>query len=113
MVYSDGELSDEELTLEFAGVLRRAGPWGQHFPEPVFDDEFEVLESRTVGGSHLKMRVRRTGGSRVLDAIAFYFEGPEVQGEVDSPRRLVYTLDVNEYRGMRKPQLIVHHLLPG
>jgi single-stranded-DNA-specific exonuclease len=111
VVYSDGSLAEEELSLDFAGLLRRSGPWGQQFPEPLFDDEFDVLESRTVGNDHLKLRVRKKGGTRVMDAISFYHEGTSDHAAMEEGVRMVYKLDINEYQGLRKPQLIVQHLL--
>jgi single-stranded-DNA-specific exonuclease len=57
-VWSDGELARDEITRDLAEQLRLAGPWGQGFPEPVFDGEFEVLESRVVGETHLKLRLQ-------------------------------------------------------
>jgi len=113
VVYSDGGLTDEELSIDFAGLLRHSGPWGQQFPEPVFDDEFEVLESRTVGGDHLKLRVRKKEGGRIVDAISFYHEETVDRAGMARGVRMIYKLDVNEYRGARKPQLIVQHMLPS
>ena len=57
MIETDGEIASGEMTLESAEVLRYAGPWGQHFPEPVFDDEFDVLNWSIVGGKHLKCQL--------------------------------------------------------
>ncbi len=55
---SDGELAAGELTLDTAVALRDGGPWGQGFPEPLFDGEFEIVESRVVGQRHLKFWAR-------------------------------------------------------
>jgi single-stranded-DNA-specific exonuclease len=57
VIYSDGELRAEELCIDTARALRGAGPWGQGFPEPVFDGEFKVLDARIVGGKHMKLRL--------------------------------------------------------
>ncbi len=109
-LFSDGSLEDRNLDLSFAELLRSAGPWGQQFPEPVFDDEFEILQHFRIAQRHLKLRVRR--GRRVIDALAFnYFENddaPAPSGTV----RLAYRLDVNDYQGTRTPQLIIEHLQP-
>src|SRR5699024_7769042 len=103
-VYSDGELAAPEINLATAEALSQAGPWGQGFPEPVFDGIFTITQIRIVGGHQLKMQLR-LGGS-VVDAIAFN------HGEIKPACReahLVYRLDVNEYRGIRRVQLIVTH----
>lgn len=109
---SDGALNDDDLSIEFAELLRASGPWGQQFPEPVFDDQFELIEQRTVGHRHLKLRVRRSRGKRILDAIAFgYFDKHSAPPEAVL-LHLAYRLDVNEYRGVRAPQLLIEHIEP-
>ena len=40
-VMSDGEL--DTIDLELAEAIRAGGPWGQGFPEPTFDAEFDVI----------------------------------------------------------------------
>jgi single-stranded-DNA-specific exonuclease len=101
-------LPDKVLNLEFARRLREAGPWGAGFPEPVWSGNFEVVEQRTVGDKHLKLRVRPAEGGSVVDAIAFNQAGPAWRGVV----QLVYRLDVNEYRGFESAQLVVEQIAP-
>ena len=105
-VMTDGELSGRELGLGLAAELEGLGPWGQRFPEPLFDGLFEVLDRRVVGGAHLKMIVRALDGGEAVDAIAFNQGQPLSVGRV----RLAYRLDVNEYRGARSAQLVVEHI---
>jgi single-stranded-DNA-specific exonuclease len=106
-IYSDGELAEEELTLDTAQSLRTGGPWGQSFPEPVFDGLFEVLAQRVVGVRHLKLTVRPQQGKHCMDAIAF---NTAVLPADCSAVRMAYRLDVNEYRGVVSPQLVVDYL---
>ena len=103
---TDGALPGDALSLEFARDLRAAGPWGSGFPEPLWNGPFDVVEQRTVGENHLKMRVRPAGGGSTLDAIAFNQAGPAWRGVV----QLAYRLDVNEYRGIESPQLVVEQI---
>ena len=112
-VETDGELTSEEIALETAQALREGGPWGQAFPEPCFDGRFAVKNARVVGEKHLKMWVTSGDGARSFDAIAFNFKGadenpPLPAGDV----HLVYRLDINEYKGERRLQLLVDHVLP-
>lgn len=109
VLQSDGELSEQELDLELAEALRSGGPWGQGFPEPLFDGQFEVLEQRIVGEKHLKMRVRPAQGRRSLDAIAF-FQAEHADLVPGERVRLAYRLDVNEFRGVRSAQLMVTYV---
>ena len=106
-VITDGELAGEELTLELAQLLRDAGPWGQGFPEPLFDGVFEVAEQRVVGERHLKLRLS-TGG-RAVEAIAF---GQVPAGNLPAWKRVraAYRLDVNEFQGRRGLQLVIEYL---
>lgn len=112
---SDGELSPEEMTLATALELRDAGPWGQGFPEPAFDGAFVVKNARIVGERHLKLRVCPERSGEIYDAIAFRFIDAE-QGKQSLPEgrvHLAYRLDLNEYLGTRRLQLIVEHIGQG
>lgn len=109
-IQSDGELSADELRLEVAEMLRNADPWGQGFPEPLFDGEFEILKQRRLGEKHLKLTVRHPQGQQALDAIAFNIaEADRLTLENNTRAHLVYKLDVNDYRGQRSLQLIIEH----
>ncbi|MEE8092927.1 MAG: single-stranded-DNA-specific exonuclease RecJ [Gammaproteobacteria bacterium] len=59
-ILTDGELQVADITAEVATLLRDAGPWGQGFPEPLFEGRFELLRQRVVGDRHLKMTVKPT-----------------------------------------------------
>lgn len=107
-VVTDGALPDSSLTLAFARSLRDAGPWGSAFPEPLWSGNFSVVEQRTVGENHLKLRVRSASGGNVIDAIAFGQAGPVFRGTV----QLAYKVDVNEFRGIENPQLVVEQISP-
>ena len=107
-IVSDGALPDSALNLEFARKLREAGPWGAGFPEPLWNGDFEVVEQRTVGENHLKLRVRPADGGNTVDAIAFNQAGGAWRGYV----QLAYRLDVNEYRGFESAQLVVEQIAP-
>jgi single-stranded-DNA-specific exonuclease len=112
-VETDGELASDEIALETAHAVREGGPWGQAFPEPCFDGVFAVKNARVVGDKHLKMWVTSGDGARNFDAIAFNFKGAdETPALPEGDVRLVYRLDINEYKGERRLQLLVDHVLP-
>lgn len=106
-VMTDGELSADELALDTARMLRDAGPWGQAFPEPVFDGEFVILHQRLVAERHLKLVLALPEGSRELDAIAFNVDTDMWPDATVQRARMVYRLDVNRFRGQSRLQLIV------
>lgn len=107
-IVTDGPLPGAAINLKFARSLRDAGPWGSAFPEPMWCGDFNVVEQRTVGENHLKLRLRPAEGGDVVDAIAFNQAGPAYRGVV----QLAYKLDVNEYRGRETPQLVVEQITP-
>jgi len=111
-VYTDGALDSTCLSLEFASLLRDAGPWGQHFPEPVFHGEFAVVSTRVLGGKHVKLVLQIPGSAQIVDAIAFNQTRETLDTAVKGPAaaRLLYRLDINEYAGISSPQLIVEAL---
>ena len=110
-IETDGELDVEEIALETAEALRAGGPWGQAFPEPSFDGVFTIRNARVVGERHVKMWVQGAR-NRAFDAIAFNLLDPQSDAPLpEGERRLVYRLDVNEYQGERRLQLLVDHVL--
>jgi len=111
VIESDGELTPEDFDLELASLLRFAGPWGQHFPEPAFDGRFQLVSQRLVGDKHLKMVLAPSGSSVMVDAIAFNVDLDRWPDDSAEQVELAYRLDVNEFRGSRTVQLVVEHLV--
>ncbi len=107
MLLSDGSLPPEALSLEVAFELQQAGPWGQQFPEPQFDDVFEILEQRIVGKNHLKLTLMRALGGAPLDAIAFNIDLNAWPNHRARYLHAAYKLDINEYNGRTRLQLLV------
>ena len=106
---TDGGLVSEDLSLDLAEAIRHSGPWGQGFPEPLFDDQFEVLDQRVVGGHHLKLKLRPLSSSQTVDAIAFnQKELPMLSTDVCPT--FIYRLDINTFRQKRSHQLVVEHI---
>ena len=108
-ILSDGPLQAEELSLTVAEALRQGGPWGQGFPEPLFDGVFEVVQRRIVGQRHLKLLLKAPGSEQTIDAIAFNTVDDDWPGEVRQVE-VAYRLDVNEFNGRRSAQLLVEYI---
>ncbi len=112
-VLSDGDLAQDELSLVLAEKLRNARPWGQHFPEPLFDGEFYIVQQRIVGQKHLKLVVsKEEKGQVIFDAIAFNIDPDQWPNQEIKKVILVYKLDINEFRGRRSLQLMVDYIEP-
>lgn len=109
---SDGALSIEEFHLPLAKELRNAGPWGQHFPEPLFHGVFQLVQQRVVGERHLKVVLKSECGSVQLDGIAFGVDREIWPNPTVRWVELAYKLDVNEYRGQETVQLMIAHISP-
>jgi single-stranded-DNA-specific exonuclease len=109
VLWTDGELAAGDLSLELAEALRSGGPWGQGFPEPMFENVLEVVDYRVLKDAHLKLRVSHPDGGGLTDAIVFN-QSQFPDGYDGSKLRLVYRLDVNEFRNRRTAQLVVEHM---
>jgi len=112
VVHSDGELESTYLELGLARELRYAAPWGQHFPEPVFDGVFRIVQQRIVGERHLKLVLSPEEGDQVLDAIAFNVDTAVWPDTSIERVRVAYRLDCNYFRGTETLQLMLEHLEP-
>jgi single-stranded-DNA-specific exonuclease len=110
VIYTDGCLDEQYLNLDFAELLQEAGPWGQNFPEPVFQGSFDVIESRVLHDRHLKLLLRPTGSEYLIDAIAFNVVA-ELRENVVDKIDVLYRLQVNEFRANRSAQLLIEHFI--
>ena len=114
VIWTDGELQANEFSIETAEVIKSGGPWGQAFPEPVFDGEFKIFEQRAIGQNqnHLKMLVEPKNGGPLLDAIAFNIDTRYYPDLSIKQAKFAYKLEINEFRGNRNLQLLVDYIEP-
>ncbi len=113
LVLSDGELATQDFNLTLAQQLRESGPWGQHFPEPIFDGEFFLIQQRILGEKHLKMTLGVDAqGQQLVDAIAFNVDPKLWPNNQAKKVKVAYRLDVNEFRGNKTLQLMVDYIEP-
>ncbi|WP_266181779.1 single-stranded-DNA-specific exonuclease RecJ [Dyella humicola] len=104
---SDGELPPGAATLDLAHQLRAAGPWGQAFPEPIFDNVFECASWRLMGERHLRLSLRDPRDGSVHDAVMFNaYEGSPPPVSL----RAVYELVINDWQGRESPRLLLRHI---
>jgi len=106
IILTDGNLRSEDFNLELAEQLKMLTPWGQNFPEPIFENKFELLEHRVLKEKHLKMKVRPLDGGEPIDAIAFNTVDTNCVKQI----QLAYKLEINVFRGNKSLQLMVIEL---
>lgn len=109
-ILCDGELKQENFNVDFAAILKEGGPWGQHFPEPIFANRFKVADQRLVGEKHLKLNLLL--GNQFIDAIYFNVDLKAWPNYRCEAVLAAYRLDVNEFRGKRNVQLLIDYLEP-
>jgi single-stranded-DNA-specific exonuclease len=110
VLWTDGELEAGACSLDLARQLRYAGPWGQAFPSPVFDNVFECVQRKPMGVGHLRLRLRDPRDGAALDAVMFNVADmwpgtPTV--------RVAYELTVNDWRGSESARLLLRHVEPA
>ena len=108
-IWTDGELAPNDFTIETANELRQISPWGQSFPEPIFQGRFEVIDARLVGEIHAKLKLQPIGTTQHIDGIYFSYLSKHdelPQGQITA----VYKLDVNEFRDNLSMQLMIQHI---
>jgi len=104
VLLSDGELCADEFCLDLAQQLRFAGPWGQAFPEPVFDGEFSLHGWKVMGETHLRLSLRHVDLAQPLTGIAFNaYDGTPPPSKL----RALYQLDVDEWNGSASLRLMI------
>ncbi len=109
VVDSDGEIAAADLGLDLARMIRDIAPWGQRFPEPVFDGVFKMADQRPVGERHTRLRLLPPGSDQALDAIAFDRPAP-IATDSEGMIRIAYRLAVNRFRGMERAELTVEEI---
>jgi single-stranded-DNA-specific exonuclease len=105
VVETDGGLESAYHSLEVAQMLE-SQIWGQGFPPPLFCDTFTVQDQRVVGERHLKLRLLKDG--QRLEAMRFNSLEP-----LPARVRAAYRVSVNEFNGLKRPQLTLESVEPA
>lgn len=112
VIHTDGELACEDLTLRFAEMLEDSGPWGQQFPEPLFDGRFLIVDEKILAGKYVKFSLMPEYSDKILDGVAFSVDLDTWPFQKCALAHLVYRLDINQFRERRKLQLIIEQIEP-
>lgn len=109
VLYTDGELPCGAASLELARELRYAGPWGQAFPEPVFDNVYECVRWKVMGQRHLRLDLRDPRDGAMVEAVMFnaYHGRPP-----PAMLRAAYELAINDWQGRESARLLLRHIEP-
>ena len=109
-IHTDGELPPGAFTLELARQLRDAGPWGQGFPEPLFDNAFECTSWKVMGESHLRLGLRDPRDGALHQAVMFNaYRGEPPPAQL----RAVYELGIDDWQGRESVRLLLRHMAPA
>lgn len=108
IIYTDGVLESEHLNIDTAKLIDASGPWGQHFPRPLYRGDFVIIERRALKGRHLKMKLRPITGGEPVDAICFFcLDSEDALMPENTVIRMAYELSVNNFRGNESLQLVI------
>jgi single-stranded-DNA-specific exonuclease len=107
ILVTDGSLQPEAFCLAGAQAIAYGGPWGQGFPEPLFDDEFDIVGQTILAGKHVKFQLCLVTGGPIFDGLLFFADLKEWPNYTCQRARIVYRLDINEYNGVSRIQLII------
>jgi single-stranded-DNA-specific exonuclease len=107
VLYTDGEMPAGMFTLDMARLLRFAGPWGQAFPEPVFENRFECFSWKPMGERHLRLSLRDPRDDGLYEAVMFNaYDGKPPPAML----RAAYELTINDWQGRESPRLLLRHI---
>nr|WP_218944347.1 single-stranded-DNA-specific exonuclease RecJ [Marinicella rhabdoformis] len=110
VVDTDGVLPSHFMFQETAQTIKQSGPWGEHFPEPLFDGWFEIKNKKEVGQGHTKLALKVEDDLKQVDAIAFNIHPSDFPSEGNRVQ-ICYQMDINEFRGRTRLQLIVRNII--
>lgn len=112
VIETDGEIANHFCTVDTAKLLKESGPWGEKFPEPLFDGIFIIHQQKIVAGKHLKLVIESVNGGSLLNCIMFNVDLAIWPDHSIKKVQIIYRLEVDEFRGNQSLSLLAKHLLP-
>ncbi|QYN45256.1 single-stranded-DNA-specific exonuclease RecJ [Gilliamella sp. ESL0441] len=112
VIETDGEINEQDFNYSIAKQLKESGPWGEGFPEPLFDGEFIIHQQRLLADKHLKLVLEPKNGGPIIDGIAFNVNRLEWPDFSIKQAKIVYHLDIDEFRGNQAAKLLIRYLWP-
>lgn len=111
-IETDGEINNEDFNYSIAKLLKDSGPWGEGFIEPTFDGEFIIHQQRIFAEKHLKLVLEPKNGGPIIEGICFNVNLTKWPDQTIKEAKIVYHLDVNEFRGNQTLKLMIRHIWP-
>jgi len=110
VIETDGEIENGFFNLDTVKLLKDNGPWGESFPEPIFDGIFLVHQQKLVASKHLKLVVEPIDGGPLINCIAFNVDLTLWPDNSVKKVQIVYQLEIEEFRGNQSISLLARHL---
>lgn len=111
-IETDGEIDNEDFNYSIAKLLKESGPWGEGFIEPTFDGEFIIHQQRIFAEKHLRLVLEPKNGGPIIEGICFNVNLTKWPDQTIKEAKIVYHLDVDEFRGNQTLKLMIRHIWP-
>ena len=112
IIETDGEIDNQDFNYAIAKQLKESGPWGEGFTEPTFDGDFIVHQQRLFAEKHLKLVLEPKNGGPIIEGICFNVNLTQWPDNTIKIVKIVYQLDVNDFRGNQAVKLMIRHIWP-
>ena len=112
IIETDGEIDNQDFNYSIAKQLKESGPWGEGFTEPTFDGDFIVHQQRLFAEKHLKLVLEPKNGGPIIEGICFNVNLTQWPDNTIKIVKIVYQLDVNDFRGNQAVKLMIRHIWP-
>ena len=110
IILTDGELQPNDMNMQMAQLIEQSGPWGQEFPEPIFEGNFRVIQRRRIGIDQRHLKLRLQSGEVEVEAVAFNKSDDEWPENCDIVS-VTYRIEVNRFNGFETLQLMILDVL--
>ncbi|PXY88578.1 single-stranded-DNA-specific exonuclease RecJ [Gilliamella apis] len=112
IIETDGEVDSQDFNYAMAKQLKESGPWGEGFTEPTFDGDFIVHQQRLFAEKHLRLVLEPKNGGPIIEGICFNVNLTQWPDNTIKNVKIVYQLDVDDFRGNQTAKLMIRHIWP-
>lgn len=112
IIETDGEIDSQDFNYAMAKQLKESGPWGEGFTEPTFDGDFIVHQQRLFAEKHLRLVLEPKNGGPIIEGVYFNVNLTQWPDNTIKNVKIVYQLDVDDFRGNQTAKLMIRHIWP-